>query len=91
MTEILVWVAIITSWDGGVVMVPNLATQDSCERLVSRAAAVKTPADRRTLSGTCTQVAILVPKAAPAPVINVQPAATPAPTIKNVVVVKKDK
>ena len=93
MTEVLVWVLIMASWDGGVVQIPNIRSWEDCERLRIRSEAIITPNGRNTLRGTCTQVGLLVPTATlaePKPaVINVLPA--PVPAVKNVVVVKEKK
>ena len=93
MNTILVWVLILHSWDGGMIMKDNIADYDSCDRMLKRAMASGN--ERRnqggTVNGSCTQIRVLVP-AAPAvqaPVINVLPAPAPAPIIKNNVIIKK--
>jgi len=91
MDIILVWVLVLHSWDGGMLKIDNIADYDSCDRMLRRA--IASAADRRdgtgrTINGTCTQMKLLVPKAAS---INVLPASAPAPTIKNFVVIKEKK
>ena len=75
MVKILVWVLVLHSWDGGMVVYDNLATYDSCDRLLKRS--VASGNERRnqggTINGTCTQVEKFVP-AQVAPVVNVSPA-----------------
>jgi hypothetical protein len=90
MQTVYVWILILASWDGGVMKVENIHSWDDCERLRLRAEAVQTPNQRRMLSGTCTQVGLLVPatqlQPAPAPVINVQPSTA---AVKNTVIIKR--
>ncbi len=92
MVKMLVWVLVLHSWDGGMVVYDNLASQDSCERLLSRSKA--SSSDRRqgsgTVSGTCTQVEKFVP-AQVTPVVNVSPSEikVPAPQVK--VIIKEPK
>lgn len=88
MIEVLVWVLILSSWDGGMLKVENIRSWEDCERLRLRAEAVITPANRRTMSGTCTQIGLLIPKPETAPItVNVPP--QPAPVVNNRVIIRK--
>lgn len=71
MTTIFVWVLVLQSWHGGVVIYDNIANQESCERMLARAK-VASPFNSRSASinGTCTQVAKFVQLA---PGVNVSP------------------
>ena len=92
MVKILVWVLVLHSWDGGMVVYDNLATYDSCDRLLKRS--VASGYERRsqsgTVNGTCTQVEQFVP-AQVAPVVNVSPAEVkvPAPQVRVIIKEKK--
>lgn len=90
MVKILVWVLVLNSWDGGMVVYDDLASQDSCERLLSRATAAKLPNRGRTLAGSCTQVEKFVPAPA-APVINVSPGEIKVPPPQVRVIIKEPK
>ena len=92
MMKILVWVLVLHSWDGGMVVYDNLASYDSCDRLLKRSVNpdVKYRTDGTRVAGTCTQVEKFVP-AQVAPVVNVSPAEikVPAPQVK--VIIKEPK
>lgn len=88
MTEVLVWILVLVSNDGGILKIDNIRSWEDCERLRIRNEATVSPYRRQRISGTCTQVGILVPTASPAPIINVQP--TPV-TVQNTVVIKRGK
>jgi hypothetical protein len=90
MSTVLVWILILSSFQGGMLKVENIATFEDCERLRLRAehaSFVGTSKSERwkTVSGSCTQVPIMQPAA---PVINVPP--TTAPIIKNTVIIRKN-
>ncbi len=89
MVEVLVWVLVLSSWDGGMLKVENIRSWDDCERLRMRAEAVITPARRQTMSGVCTQIGILVPKPVAAPPITVNVPQQPAPVVNNRVIIRK--
>lgn len=93
MSSVLVWVLILSSWDGGMLKVENIATWEDCERLRQRAEhAPSAKWQRGTLVGSCTQVSLLVPTAA-APTINVAPptvnVAAPQVTVRPRITVKQ--
>lgn len=89
------WVLVLHSWNGGMIMKDNIFDYDSCDRMLRRAIASGEAVRNgggTAVSGTCTQMRVFVPKAAvppPASVINVLPAPTVAPVIKNNVIIKK--
>lgn len=89
MNTVLVWVMILVSHQGGITKVENIANFEDCERLRERTewAVRQTRSDSwQYAKGSCTQVAVLIPKTdAKQPNINVQP--TP---IKNTVVIRKN-
>ena len=86
----MVWVLVLANWHGGTVTIDNIRSWDDCERLRKRAEAVRSPNNGQMFAGTCTEIGILVPKAAP-PVVNVQPTVVPAPVVQNRVIIRKDK
>lgn len=89
MVKILVWVLVLHSWDGGMVVYDNLASYDSCDRLLRRSVASgnERRSQSNTINGSCTQVEKFVPAASAAPVVNVSPAEikVPAPQVKVIV------
>lgn len=88
MKTILVWVLMAVSSDGGFTMYDNIATQESCDRLRSRLISAGTFGDRRrAVDATCTEVRKVVFISEP-PIVNVLPASSPAPTVKNTVIVR---
>lgn len=96
MLKVFVWVLVIHSYHGGVQVYDNIASQDSCERLLTRATSTSVPNSTRPISGTCTQVEKFV-QIQPAPVVNVSPGETKAPPsqaraiVKEYVIVKETK
>ena len=94
MIEILVWVLILHSWDGGMLKIENIRSFEDCERIRLRAMASgneRRDHTNRTINGSCTQIGILVAKPVPAAPITVNVPPQPAPVIKNVTVIRKDK
>ena len=92
MSTVLVWILVLSSYQGGMIKIENIATFEDCERLRLRAEHASfvgtSKSDRwKTVSGSCTQVPILMQPTA-APVINVPP--PPAPIIKNTVIIRKN-
>lgn len=88
MVKILVWVLVLHSQHGGVVIYDNLASQDSCERLLSRAKAGLVTGYSHQLGDSCTQVEKLVP-AQLAPVVDVSPAEIKVPPPQVRVIIKE--
>jgi hypothetical protein len=90
MNTILVWVLIMNSNSGGMIMYDNIANLDDCERLRKRAeqAATRSSDGYKYVTGSCTQINKIV-IAQPAPTINVQPSPPAAVTIQNRVIVRK--
>ena len=80
--KVLVWVLVVHSYHGGVQVYDNIASADSCERLLSRVTGSSVPNSTRPIAGACTQVEKLV-FVQPAPTVNVSPAEinVPAPQV----------
>lgn len=94
MVEVLVWVLILHSWDGGMLKIENIRSFEDCERIRLRAMASgneRRDHTNRTINGSCTQIGLLMPKpavsTAPAITVNVPP--QPAPVVNNRVIVRK--
>lgn len=96
MNTVLVWVMILVSHQGGITKVENIANFEDCERLRERTewAVRQTRSDSwQYAKGSCTQVAILVPKQPDVkpPTITVKPSIIVQPTpIKNTVIIRKN-
>ena len=89
----LAYILILSSWDGGMAKIENIANFEDCERLRIRTeqAAIGVH-NRRPVSGACTQVNVLYLKAPEqkSPVINVQVPKQEAPVVHNRVVIRKN-
>jgi hypothetical protein len=83
MDTVLVWMLVLMNHNGGISQTNNIATWEDCERMRLRAEAAAP--SRNYVSGSCTQIGILVPKPM---VVTVQPSTA---VIKNTVVIKKAK
>jgi len=91
MIKILVWILVLNSSAGGMVVVDNLDNWEDCERLRLRSQVSNRSDGHVYVAGACTQVAKWVPKEGtvtvnvPAPVVNVAP---PQVTVKPRITVK---
>lgn len=91
MSTVLVWILILHSWDGGMLKVENIATWEDCERMRQR---VEHSGNVRrtqsyagmTVTGSCTQVGILVPNPVP---VTVNIPAQKTPIVNNRIIVRK--
>jgi len=89
METVLVWVLVLTSYNLGMLKVENISTFEDCERLRQRVvhAHNTTPSSMGNIAGSCTQIAVVVPRQS----VNIAPAQITVTPAKPTVIIKEKK